>query len=196
MNIDFQKSNGLVPAVVVDNTTNAVLMLGYMNKEALEVTEQTRRVTFYSRSKQRLWTKGESSGNFLELVSVAVDCDADTLLIRAEPKGPTCHTGQDTCFGNFNSTGFLYRLESIIDERGSADPESSYTARLLSRGINKVAQKVGEEAVEVVIEAKDANRELFLNESADLLYHLLVLLKAKNVRLSEIEAILHARHKN
>ncbi len=196
MNIDFQKSNGLVPAVVVDNTTNAVLMLGYMNKEALEVTEQTGRVTFYSRSKQRLWTKGESSGNFLELVSVAVDCDADTLLIRAEPKGPTCHTGQDTCFGNFNSTGFLYRLESIIDERGSADPESSYTARLLSRGINKVAQKVGEEAVEVVIEAKDANRELFLNESADLLYHLLVLLKAKNVRLSEIEAILHARHKN
>ncbi len=195
MNIDFQKSNGLVPAVVVDNTTNAVLMLGYMNKEALEVTEQTGRVTFYSRSKQRLWTKGESSGNFLELVSVAVDCDADTLLIRAEPKGPTCHTGQDTCFGNFNSTGFLYRLESIIDERGSADPESSYTARLLSRGINKVAQKVGEEAVEVVIEAKDANRELFLNESADLLYHLLVLLKAKNVRLSEIEAILHARHK-
>ncbi len=193
MNPNFDKTDGLIPVIIQDNTNNNVLMLGYMNAAAFEQTKREKRVTFYSRSKQRLWTKGETSGNFLNVVSIQLDCDSDTLLIKVKPNGPTCHTGSTTCFGEPDSKGFLYELEQTIDQRISNNDPNSYTNKLFQRGINKVAQKVGEEAVEVVIEAKDDNRELFLNESADLLYHLLILLRAKNATLSDVEAVLKGR---
>ncbi len=193
MNPIFNSTDGLIPVIIQDATTNNVLMLGYMNSEAYEKTKQENRVTFFSRSKQRLWTKGETSGNFLDVVSIQIDCDADTLLIKVNPVGPTCHTGTTTCFGEPNSKGFLYELERTIDQRISSDDPNSYTNQLFKRGINKVAQKVGEEAVELVIEAKDDNRDLFLNESADLLYHFLILLRAKDVQLSDVENVLFER---
>ena len=193
MNPIFNAPDGLIPVIIQDNTTNNVLMLGYMNSEAFEQTKRENRVTFFSRSKQRLWTIGETSGNFLNVVSIKIDCDSDTLLINVNPVGPTCHTGTTTCFGEPNSKGFLYELERTIDQRISSNDPNSYTNKLFQRGINKVAQKVGEEAVELVIEAKDDNRELFLNESADLLYHFLILLRAKNVALSEVENVLFER---
>ena len=189
----FNQSDGLVPVIIQNNSNNNVLMLGYMNLEALEKTKREKRVTFFSRSKQRLWTKGESSGNFLEVISIQIDCDSDALLIKVNPIGPTCHTGKTTCFGEPSSKGFIYELEQTIDERISGDDPDSYTNKLFKRGINKVAQKVGEEAVEVVIEAKDNDRDLFLNESADLLYHLLILLRAKGAKLSDVEAVLKGR---
>lgn len=196
MKVDFRKySDGLVPAIVQDNDTQKVLMLGFMNDEAFNTTMQTGRVTFYSRSKKRLWTKGEESGNFLELRSVAVDCDNDTLLIKAHPLGPVCHTGADTCWDEKNHTDdFLYYLEDIIELRKKASPDESYIAKLFTKGINKIAQKVGEEAVETVIEAKDNNEDLFLNESADLLFHYLILLNAKGYRLKDIVNVLEQRH--
>lgn len=198
MEIDFNKNqDGLVPAIIQDATTKNVLMLGYMNKEAYDKTVETKKVTFYSRSKNRLWTKGEESGNFLKLVAIKNDCDKDTLLIQVNPVGPTCHTGSDTCWNeeNLQSFGFLSELENIIQNRKeNQDDEKSYVASLFRKGINKVAQKVGEEAVEVVIEAKDDNEELFLNESADLLFHYLILLQAKGYRLSDIVRVLKSRH--
>lgn len=194
MTPNFDKTNGLIPVIIQDNNTNNVLMLGYMNAAAFEQTQREQRVTFYSRSKQRLWTKGETSGNFLNVVSIQLDCDSDTLLVKVIPAGPTCHTGTTTCFGEPNSKGFIYELEQTIDQRISDDDPNSYTNKLFKRGINKVAQKVGEEAVEVVIEAKDNNRDLFLNESADLLYHLLILLRAKNTRLLDVEEVLKGRN--
>lgn len=194
-NLDFSKGNGLIPAIIQDYYTSAVLMLGYMNQEALEKTVTTKKVTFFSRSKNRLWTKGESSSNFLNLVELDVDCDNDTLLIKVIPEGATCHTGTTSCFGEVDSKGFLYKLENIICEKIDRDDDQSYTNQLFKRGINKVAQKVGEEAVEVVIEAKDNNDDLFLNEGADLLYHFLILLKAKGKKLSDIEAILKKRNR-
>lgn len=189
----FNQNDGLIPVIIQDNTTNNVLMLGYMNSEAFEQTKRENRVTFFSRSKQRLWTKGETSGNFLDVISIQLDCDSDTLLIKVNPIGPTCHTGTKTCFGDTDSKGFLYELERTIDQRISSDDPNSYTNQLFKRGINKVAQKVGEEAIEVVIEAKDDNRDLFLNESADLLYHFLILLRAKNTTLSDVETMLAER---
>lgn len=199
MEIDFNKNNnGLVPAIIQDNKTNKVLMLGYMNEEAYAKTLETKKVTFFSRSKNRLWTKGEESGNYLDLVDVKVDCDQDTLLIMVNPHGPTCHTGNDTCWKEDNSSsfGFLSQLEEIIAERrGQPSNENSYVASLFRKGINKIAQKVGEEAIEIVIEAKDSNDELFLNEAADLLFHYLILLKAKGFNLSDVEKILQQRHK-
>ncbi|HVI47567.1 MAG TPA: bifunctional phosphoribosyl-AMP cyclohydrolase/phosphoribosyl-ATP diphosphatase HisIE [Chitinophaga sp.] len=196
MQIDFQKSaDGLVPAIIQDAATSKVLMLGYMNRAALDKTLEEGKVTFYSRSKQRLWTKGEESGNFLLMQDVKVDCDSDTLLIKANPVGPVCHTGADTCWDEKNiTTDFLAKLESIIADRKNNPSEKSYTSQLFARGINKVAQKVGEEAVEVVIEAKDNNDQLFLNESADLLYHYLVLLQAKGFTLADVVEILKERH--
>lgn len=197
MNLKFN-SEGLIPAIIQDATTKNVLMLGYMNEEAFQKTQETKKVTFYSRSKQRLWTKGEESGNFLNLVDVKVDCDDDTLLVQVDPVGPTCHKGSDTCWGEDNSSnfGFISKLEQIILERRSnAKPEDSYVASLFSKGINKLAQKLGEEAVEVVIEAKDDNNELFLNESADLLFHYLMLLQAKGFTLEAIESVLKNREK-
>lgn len=196
MKIDFNKySDGLVPAIVQDNSTLKVLMLGFVNEEALKKTEETGKVTFYSRSKKRLWTKGEESGNFLELKSLAVDCDNDTLLIKAHPVGPVCHTGADTCWSEKNhSEDFLFYLEEIINLRKKTKPEESYVAKLLSRGINKVAQKVGEEAVELVIEAKDDNKDLFLGEAADLLFHYLLLINAKGYSLNDVLDVLKSRH--
>ncbi|UOY06411.1 bifunctional phosphoribosyl-AMP cyclohydrolase/phosphoribosyl-ATP diphosphatase HisIE [Muricauda sp. SCSIO 64092] len=198
MKIDFQKDgNELVPAIVQDARTKAVLMLGYMNQEALQKTQQTKKVTFFSRSKQRLWTKGEESGHFLELVDLKVDCDNDTLLVRANPVGPTCHEGTDTCWGEMNEPffGFLSQLEEIIASRKeNQDDEKSYVASLFRKGINKIAQKVGEEAVETVIEAKDNDEELFLNESADLLFHYLILLQAKGYSLKDVVKVLENRH--
>jgi len=196
MKIDYSKySDGLVPAIVQDNSTLKVLMLGFVNEEALKKTEETGKVTFYSRSKKRLWTKGEESGNFLELRSLAVDCDNDTLLIKAHPVGPVCHTGADTCWSEKNhSEDFLFYLEEIINLRKKTKPEESYVAKLLSRGINKVAQKVGEEAVELVIEAKDDNKELFLGEAADLLFHYLLLINAKGYSLNDVLEVLKGRH--
>ena len=195
MNINFDKSGGLVPAVIQDNITLQILMLGYMNEEAFIKTRDSGLVTFFSRSKNRLWTKGETSGNFLHVKEILQDCDADTLLIKVAAAGPCCHTGDTSCFGDTPYKGFLYRLEKIIAERIQTNNSgSSYTSRLFSSGLNKVAQKVGEEAVELVIEAKDNNRELFINESADLLYHFLILLKYKAVTLSDIEANLKERH--
>ena len=179
MNIDFKKGDGLVPVVVQDNNTLQVLMLGYMNEEAYQKTLESKLVTFYSRSKERLWTKGESSGNTLELVDVMIDCDQDTLLIKANPNGPTCHTGTTSCFKEETAKGFIYELEQTINDRIDSNDPDSYTNKLFRRGINKVAQKVGEEAVEVVIEAKDSDDNLFKNEAADLMYHYLILLKAK-----------------
>lgn len=196
MKIDYSKySDGLVPAIVQDNSTLKVLMLGFVNEEALKKTEETGKVTFYSRSKKRLWTKGEESGNFLELRSLAVDCDNDTLLIKAHPVGPVCHTGADTCWSEKNhSEDFLFYLEEIINLRKQTKPEESYVAKLLSRGINKVAQKVGEEAVELVIEAKDDNKDLFLGEAADLLFHYLLLINAKGYSLNDVIEVLKGRH--
>lgn len=194
-NINFKKLNGLVPCVVQDNVTQKVLMLGFMNEEALQKTIQEKRVTFFSRSKQRLWTKGETSGNFLTLVEIIQDCDQDTLLIKVKPKGATCHTGTDTCFGEVNDQNGITFLETIIQERKRNPKEGSYTTSLFNAGINKVAQKVGEEAIELVIEAKDNNKELFLNEAADLMYHYLVLLSAKGYALDDVVTVLKARHK-
>ena len=195
--IDFKKGDGLVPAIVQDHLSGKVLMLGYMNDEAVEKTKETGKVTFFSRSKGRLWTKGETSGNFLDLVSLTVDCDNDTLLIKAIPHGPVCHTGSDTCFNEDNSTttNFLDHLESIISDRIKNPDEKSYTSSLLAQGINKVAQKVGEEAVELVIEAKDDDKDLFLNEAADLLFHYMVLLQAKGFKLQDVIKVLMKRHK-
>ena len=197
MKLTFDEKTGLIPAIVQDSATGKVLMLGYMNQEALEETRRIGRVTFFSRSKQRLWTKGEESGNFLELVSISEDCDQDALLVRAIPNGPTCHKGTDTCWGEDNDEqfGFLTALEEVIRSRRENAPENSYVASLFSKGINKIAQKVGEEAVEVVIESKDDSEELFLNESADLLFHYLILLQAKGYSLSDVVDILKKRHK-
>lgn len=194
MNIDFAKSGGLVPAIIQDDCTGRVLMLGYMNEEALRKTQQEGRVTFYSRSKQRLWTKGETSGHFLLTKSVEVDCDEDTLLVRVDPQGPVCHTGESTCFGDAGGQGFLHRLDHLIETRKSQPSQDSYTSRLLSKGINKVAQKVGEEAVELVIEAMGERDDLFLSEAADLVFHLLVLIKAKGLRLEQVERELRRRN--
>lgn len=196
MKADFTKyQDGLVPAIVQDFDTSKVLMLGFMNEEALHKTEQTGNVTFYSRSKNRLWTKGEESGNFLRLKSIFLDCDNDTFLIKAHPLGPVCHTGADTCWSEKNhSDNFLLYLEDIIKLRKQSSPDESYVARLMSKGINKVAQKVGEEAVELVIEAKDDNENLFLNEAADLLFHYLLLLNAKGYNLQSVIEVLKQRH--
>lgn len=197
--IDFAKlSNGLIPAIVQDAITKNVLMLGYMNKEALKITMDTEKVTFFSRSKQRLWTKGEESGNFLNLVSVKNDCDHDTLLITAIPSGPTCHKGTGNCWGEANeaSYGFLSTLEAIISERKTdQENKGSYVRSLFDQGINKIAQKVGEEAIELLIEAKDNNKDLFLNESADLLFHYLILLQEKGYQLKDVVKILESRHR-
>ncbi|HEX3101133.1 MAG TPA: bifunctional phosphoribosyl-AMP cyclohydrolase/phosphoribosyl-ATP diphosphatase HisIE [Pyrinomonadaceae bacterium] len=196
MNLDFEKySDGLVPAIVQDSKTGVVLMLGFMDEEAVEKTQQTSRVTFYSRSRQTLWTKGETSGNFLEVVSVAADCDNDTLLIKAKPSGPVCHTGAATCFGETNesSTDLLAELEAVIDERRRQRPEDSYVAKLFDKGINKLAQKVGEEAVELVIEAKDDDLDKFNSEAADLLFHYLILLRAKDVSIRDVIKVLETR---
>lgn len=199
MTIDFSKSPGnLVPAIVQDARTKAVLMLGYMNEAAYQKTLETQKVTFFSRSKQRLWTKGEDSGNFLRLRSIKTDCDNDTLLVQAEPMGPVCHKGTDTCWAEQNEPhfGFLSELEAVIKQRKeNASSEKSYVASLFEKGINKIAQKVGEEAVETVIEAKDNNDDLFLNESADLLFHYLILLQAKGFTLKDIEKVLVERHR-
>ena len=199
MNINFNKNkDGLVPAIIQDAETKNVLMLGYMNAEAFEKTKATKKVTFFSRSKQRLWTKGEESGNVLNLINYKIDCDNDTLLIQVKPEGPTCHKGTDTCWAekNKSSYGFLSSLENVIEERkNSGVGENSYVASLFEKGINKIAQKVGEEAVEVVIEAKDDNDDLFLNESADLLFHYLILLKAKGFELEDVIDILKQRHR-
>lgn len=197
MSPDFEKGGGLLPAVIQDSLTGKVLMLGYMNAEALKQTEETGKVTFFSRSKDRLWVKGETSGNFLIVKSIAEDCDKDAILVKAEPQGPTCHTGADTCFdeANSNPITFLNHLRDIIEDRKNNPSDESYTASLFKKGINKVAQKVGEEAVEVVIEAKDDNEDLFLNESADLLYHLMVLLAHKGYSLDDVVKVLEGRHK-
>jgi phosphoribosyl-ATP pyrophosphohydrolase/phosphoribosyl-AMP cyclohydrolase len=194
MKVDFSKGDGLVPAIIQHYATKTVLMLGYMNEEALAKTQAEEKVTFFSRSKQRLWTKGEESGNFLLLKSMQIDCDNDTLLIQAEPVGPTCHKGTDTCFGDADAAGFVYQLQRIIEDRKANPSEKSYTTSLFEKGINKIAQKVGEEAIETVIEAKDDNDELFLNESADLLFHYLVLLTAKGKSLEDVEVVLKSRH--
>ena len=196
MKIDFKKySDGLVPAVIQDYKTQKVLMLGFMNDEAVKKTEETGLVTFYSRSRKRLWTKGEESGNHLQLRQMLVDCDSDTLLIKAEPTGPVCHTGADTCWSEKNHPeDFLVYLEDIINLRKKADPEVSYVAKLHSKGVNKIAQKVGEEAVELVIEAKDDNKDLFLGEAADLLFHFLILLNAKGYNLQSVINVLKGRH--
>jgi phosphoribosyl-ATP pyrophosphohydrolase/phosphoribosyl-AMP cyclohydrolase len=197
--VNFSKSSdGLVPAVIQDHLTEKVLMLGYMNQAALDQTQQEGKVTFFSRSKGRLWTKGEESGNFLLVKHIAVDCDQDTLLIKAEPLGPVCHTGADTCWDEKNHReDFLVCLEEIIEQRRLAgDSESSYVARLFGKGINKIAQKVGEEAVELVIEAKDHDDSLFLSEAADLLFHYLILLNAKGFNLQDVTNVLKGRHKN
>lgn len=196
MKIDFQKySDGLAPAIIQDYKTQKVLMLGFMNQEALTKTMEGGKVTFYSRSKKRLWTKGEESSNFLLVREVMSDCDHDTLLIKAEPTGPVCHTGADTCWNEKNhSEDFLFYLEDIIRLRRTGSDEKSYVRQLFKKGINKIAQKVGEEAVETVIEAKDDNKELFLNEAADLLFHYLVLLQAKDFKLEDVITILKQRH--
>ena len=195
MNLDFKKTDGLIPAIVQHANTMQVLMLGYMNKEAVDKTIAEGKVTFFSRTRNRLWTKGEKSGNFLLVDEIMQDCDNDALLIKAFPQGPTCHTGSTSCFKEETSKGFLYKLENIIEQRIADNDESSYTAKLFARGVNKVAQKVGEEAVELVIESKDNNVDLFKNEAADLLYHFLILIKTKNLKLEDIEKILKGRHK-
>ncbi|GAB4125389.1 MAG: bifunctional phosphoribosyl-AMP cyclohydrolase/phosphoribosyl-ATP diphosphatase HisIE [Raineya sp.] len=196
--LDFSKNvDGLLPAIIQDASTQKVLMLGYMNKEALEKTQNEKIVTFYSRSKKRLWTKGETSGNFLHVQEIKIDCDQDTILVKVKPEGVVCHTGADTCFeeSNQNNIHFLEHLQKIIQERKNQIPETSYTASLFAKGINKIAQKVGEEVVELLIEAKDNNKDLFLGEAADLLFHYLVLLEAKNSSLQEVIEILVKRHK-
>jgi phosphoribosyl-ATP pyrophosphohydrolase/phosphoribosyl-AMP cyclohydrolase len=197
MQLDFDKTGGLIPAVVQDAATGKVLMLGYMDRQAYEKTRTEGTVTFYSRSKGRLWTKGETSGNFLRVKEMIADCDGDTLLVKADPAGPVCHTGADTCFGEKNTgkATFLDYLKEVIRSRRHNPSEKSYTASLFAKGLNKVAQKVGEEAVELVIEAKDNNDELFKNEAADLLFHYLVLLEQKNVDLDQVIDVLRQRHK-
>ena len=199
MTIDFNKNpDGLVPAIIQYAKTKNVLMLGYMNQDALDKTQQTQQVTFFSRTKNRLWTKGEESGNFLNLVDIKLDCDNDTLLIQVNPVGPTCHKGSDTCWneGNDNSYGFITKLEETIKNRiEDSDASKSYVASLFKKGINKIAQKVGEEAVEVIIEAKDDNDDLFLSESADLLFHYLMLLQAKGFKLNDVVNVLKGREK-
>jgi phosphoribosyl-ATP pyrophosphohydrolase/phosphoribosyl-AMP cyclohydrolase len=197
MELDFEKMGGLIPAVVQDNTTRLVLMVGFMNKEALEKTQEIGKVTFFSRSKQRLWTKGETSGHFLLVKDILIDCDQDSILIKADPLGVTCHTGADTCFfeDNHDPIAFLRTLGKTIKDRKENPADTSYTTSLFKKGINKVAQKVGEEAVELVIEAKDENKDLFLGEAADLLFHYLVLLEAKNSSLTEVVSVLESRHK-
>jgi len=196
MKIDYEKNNGLVPAIIQDATTNTVLMLGYMNEEAVKKTIDTNLVTFFSRAKQRLWTKGEESGNVLNLVGIKLDCDSDTLLIKVNPEGPTCHKGSDTCWNddNTHSFGFLSELEIVIEDRkNNANKDMSYVASLFAKGMNKIAQKVGEEAVEVVIEAKDNDDTLFLDESADLLFHYMILLQAKGFKLKDVVNVLKTR---
>jgi phosphoribosyl-AMP cyclohydrolase / phosphoribosyl-ATP pyrophosphohydrolase len=195
MNLDFEKSGGLIPVIIQHHLSLHVLMLGYMNEAALAQTRAEGKVTFFSRSKKRLWTKGETSGNFLWVTDIREDCDSDALLVKVRPEGPVCHTGADSCFREDTPQGFLYELEHTISQRIDADAEDSYTNRLYRRGINKVAQKVGEEAVELVIEAKDDNEDLFKNEAADLLYHFLILLKAKGVQLHDVERVLRGRGK-
>jgi len=197
MKIDFTKyADGLVPAIIQDDATGKVLMLGFMNEAAVAKTQELKKVTFYSRSKNRVWTKGEESGNFLLLKDIKVDCDNDTLLIKAIPQGPTCHTGADTCWNEKNeSDNFLLQLEQIIIDRKNNPSDKSYTSSLFAKGINKVAQKVGEEAVEMVIEAKDDNKDLFLGEAADLLFHYLILLQAKDYSLADVIEVLQQRHK-
>ncbi len=195
MNIDFNKSNGLVPVVIQNYMNQQVLMLGYMNEDAFIKTKAENKVTFFSRSKNRLWTKGETSGNILIVKDMKIDCDNDSILIKVDPNGPTCHSGAVSCFGENMSKGFLYELEETISKQIDENNEKSYTNKLFKKGINKVAQKVGEEAVELVIEAKDDNVELFKNEAADLLYHFLILLKAKNLKLENVEEILALRSK-
>ena len=199
MNIDFSKSpDGLIPAIIQDNTTGKVLMLGYMNAEALEKTQKEKRVTFFSRSKKRLWTKGEESGHFLNVVSMASDCDDDTLLIKCHPQGATCHTGSDTCWNESNQQDdiqFLKHLQDFIDQRKAEMPEGSYTTSLFRKGVNRMAQKVGEEAVETVIEATNGTDEMFLYEASDLLYHLIVLLTSKGYSLDDLGRELKKRHK-
>lgn len=195
MNIDFKKVNGLIPVIIQNAINLEVLMLGFMDQEAYNKTVAEQKVTFFSRTKNRLWTKGETSGNFLFVESIHLDCDHDTLLIMVNPTGPTCHTGHTSCFGSNTSKGFLYELEQVIHQRIDNDVETSYTNILFRKGINKVAQKVGEEAVELVIESKDENEELFKNEAADLLYHFLILLKAKDLSLRDIEQVLSERKK-
>ncbi len=199
MKIDFNKNqDGLIPAIIQDSKTKTVLMLGYMNEEAYNKTLETNKVTFFSRSKNRLWTKGEESGNFLNLVDMKVDCDNDTLLVKVNPDGPTCHTGSDNCWQESNNQeyGFISKLENTIEERKeNATSEKSYVASLFEKGINKIAQKVGEEAIEVVIEAKDNNDDLFLDESADLLFHYLILLQAKGFKIQDVVTVLESREK-
>lgn len=196
MTIDFGKyTDGLVPAIIQDAITNKVLMLGFMNEAALAQTKETGKVTFFSRSKSRLWTKGEESGNFLMLKDIRVDCDNDTLLVKASPVGPVCHTGADTCFNEVNQKDFLITLTELIAQRYHNRSVKSYTSSLFDRGINKVAQKVGEEAVELVIESKDNNDELFLDEAADLLFHFMILLQAKGFSIEDVKKILASRHR-
>ena len=197
MQVDFNKyPDGLAPAIIQDAETNKVLMLGFMSEAALEKTKSIKKVTFFSRSKQRLWTKGEESGNFLDIVEILIDCDTDTILIKANPAGPVCHTGADTCFNEINAAdSFLPGLEKIISSRKNNPVAASYTSSLFAKGINKIAQKVGEEAVELVIESKDNNDELFKNEAADLLFHYLILLQAKGFTLKDVEKILEERHR-
>ena len=194
MRIDFEKTNGLVPAIIQDAKTKKVLMLGYMNDEAYNKTLESGLVTFYSRSRKKLWTKGETSGNFLELVELKVDCDQDSLLVLANPTGPVCHTGSDTCWNEKNQIDFLENLESIITQRKEMLPDNSYVSSLFKKGLNKIAQKVGEEAVEVIIEAKDQDDDRFLNESADLLFHYLILLQAKGFKLDDVVSVLEKRN--
>ncbi len=195
-NIDFEKMNGLIPVVIQDAVTHSVLMLGFMNLEALQISIASQRVTFFSRTKQRLWTKGESSGCFLQIKDIWLDCDKDTILISAIPEGPVCHTGDTTCFGKESEvrTGFLHALESIIEERSGSKDQSSYTAALLANGVQKIAQKVGEEAVETILEAVGGSDERLISESADLLYHWMVLLKSRNISLEMVEDELKRRH--
>lgn len=190
-----KNADGLVPAIIQDDRTLAVLMLGYMNKEAFERSVEEKRVTFYSRTKGRLWTKGETSGNFFNIVSITGDCDRDTLLIRVNPVGPACHNGTTTCFGNNDNEGFIRHLQGVIRQRHADMPEGSYTTKLFNKGVNKIAQKVGEEAVETVIEAVDGNKEAMLYEASDLIYHLLVLLEATGCSIADLERELASRHK-
>lgn len=195
MNLNYKKLNGLIPAIIQDYKTREVLMLGFMNREAYEKTVEKQIVTFYSRTRNELWTKGETSGNYLQVKEIIPDCDNDTLLILAEPTGPVCHTGTKTCFRNQNTKFDLNYLQNVIDQRRDKMPEGSYTTKLFEKGINKIAQKVGEEAVELIIEAKDHNDDLFLNEAADLIYHLQVLLSAKSFKINDVIQILEKRHK-
>jgi phosphoribosyl-ATP pyrophosphohydrolase/phosphoribosyl-AMP cyclohydrolase len=197
MKLDFDKQSGLIPAIVQDYRTKKVLMLGYMNEEAYKKTLKSKMATFFSRSRNELWTKGETSGNYLQVKEIIADCDRDTILIKADPTGPVCHTGKDTCFSEENSPGveFIEYLSKIIKDRKNNPGKESYTSSLFEKGINKIAQKVGEEAVELVIESKDSNKDLFLNEAADLLFHYLVLLEAKGLDISDVMEVLESRHK-